>query len=715
MGGAPLTRPLWSRPSGSLAAPAGSDGPERPPARASRWWALGWVVPLVLQLVHAAVVAPTYHVGSFDDDANYLMAAHVLAHGGWLTSTMPSGSVVVANYLPGYPLLLVPLVWVFGGALWPPRLFSTLCIAALYPLLWSWMGRRGVRPSYRVGVLGLLAMNLVVATYATMVMAEAPFMMVLVLVLFVLDRWSQRPGWKWAAVEVVLLAELVWLKEAGIGLVAGLVIYLLWRRRWGPAAGVTLGTAALLLPGLSARWLTGGATVGDRYVGEISNSGQGGLLHQLPTEIKHDLWSYLRNVLHHSVLPLGSPLPSTGPVHLLVTVVGYTVPVFSVLGAVVWYRRHPMPELWMVGAYFIETLGYPFTNQRRVILVLPLVTMWYVMGACVAGRAVLTLSGRVSGRAMSRVAISAAVVVAVLAAEVPTAFGFTTNYLYRAGQQSSEFAGSPAMWLLKAIGPPSAVVETDYRGSVAYFTDHRTAWTAFTTTTPYGPFAGQNQGSCTRSRVKAALAADDAHFLIVGDFNIPGLMDSPCLLHMASSSRTAGAIGAHRLLSSDHDDTSVFELLGPGTPQPSLVDRTAAAPSSGATAVTLPANGQGDSGGTAYTVRAVDGEATFHWTWARPEPLSQVSVGTVTAPAGKGGAAPVTAASVSIDLGNGKWRTVARADGPVGDDGAAPYFLAGLPSGTMAVGLEVSARTTGEAEVSYVNAIGPTSRAASRT
>jgi len=161
-------------------------------------------------------------VGSFDDDANYLMAAHVLASGGGLSTVMPSGASVVANYLPGYPVLLAPLVWLFGSALWPPRVLSGLMVAALYPLLWAWMGRRGLRPSYRTVVLVFLAFNTVLATYSTMVMAEAPFVVVFVLALFALDRWDVRPGWPTATVVVLLLAGLVWLKEAGAGLVVGL-------------------------------------------------------------------------------------------------------------------------------------------------------------------------------------------------------------------------------------------------------------------------------------------------------------------------------------------------------------------------------------------------------------------------------------------------------------------------------------------------------------
>jgi hypothetical protein len=684
---------------GAWWAPFSGVGGEGPPTT-SRWLALGWLIPLAVQVVHTFVVAPTYRVGSFDDDANYLMAAHVLAAGGGLTSKMPSGATVVAYYLPGYPILLVPLVWIWGNGLWPPRVFSTVCVALLYPLLWAWMGRRGFKPGYRAAVLGLLAINTVLATYSTMVMAEAPFLLVLVLALFALDRWERRPGVLNACVVVVLMAALVWLKEAGIGLVGGLVLYELWRRRWARAAFVSLGTAALLLPALVARWASGGSTIGNRYVGEISAPGDGGFFHQLPTEVARDVWSYLQEVLRQSVLPTGSPLPSHGPVELLMAAVGATVPVFGFVGAVSWYRRHPLAESWMLWAYFAETLAYPYTNQRRVILVLPLVTIWYVTGAAVVGRWALDLGGQ----ALSKVAASVAVVVAVLAAGVPTAAGFTRDYLYRVGQKSSEFAHSPAMALLKGIGPPSAVVETDYRGSVAYFSGHRTAWTAFTATTPYGPFAAQNKGSCTVPIVRSALQADDAEFLMVGDVNIPGLVDSPCLLQLASTSATGKAVGAVRLISTDHDQTSVFELVGPTSSQPLVTDWTSAVgPSTPALQVVLQRNGKGDAGGTGYTAPARDGRASFAWSWPNPVAVTQLSIGSVTS------SSVVQAVDVSVESVAGVWRDVLTAPGAVGDGGTAPYLLAQLPASTEVRGVDVSVRTSGTAEVAYVNAIGRSS------
>ena len=65
---------------------------------------------------------------------------------------------------------------------------------------------------------------------------------------------------------------------------------------------------------------------------------------------------------------------------------------------------------------------------------------------------------------------------------------------------------------------------------------------------------------------------DNAGFLLLGDLNKPGVLDSPCLRAVAASSPWAVP-----LLHTNRDDASVFELIGPGTGHPDLQDLTAAA------------------------------------------------------------------------------------------------------------------------------------------
>jgi hypothetical protein len=208
--------------------------------------------------------------------------------------------------------------------------------------------------------------------------------------------------------------------------------------------------------------------------------------------------------------------------------------------------------------------------------------------------------------------------------------------------------------------------------------------------------------ACSVAVVKNALLADAADFLMVGDVNYPGHMDSPCLLHMASYPPTAKIIGAVRLISTDHDQTSIFELLGRGSARPGLADwTTTTIPRSAADPMVQVPNGTGDVGGTAFRAPSADGRATFDWSWRQAEPVTQLSIGSITS------TAPIRAATVSIELPDRTWNTISRVEGTVGDEGITPYVLTQLAAGTRALGLRVRVDTSGTAEVAYVNAIGP--------
>ena len=73
----------WPRPNDTLTAPSPLPGPGSGPDPGRRAaplrhrWPLGAVagigMPLVVGLVHVALVAPHYFVGSFDDDASYIL------------------------------------------------------------------------------------------------------------------------------------------------------------------------------------------------------------------------------------------------------------------------------------------------------------------------------------------------------------------------------------------------------------------------------------------------------------------------------------------------------------------------------------------------------------------------------------------------------------------------------------------------------------------
>ncbi|HEY2332768.1 MAG TPA: hypothetical protein VGH94_12695, partial [Acidimicrobiales bacterium] len=323
-------------------------------ANAGRWLAVVIVAATAgLALGHAIVIAPRYHLGSFDDDASYVEMALALARGHGLTSLLTAGYPLGATYPAGYPALLA-VVHLAGGGIGAYRLLSLLLLAAAFPLLWVYNRRQGLSIPIASSVLVLLALNPVYATYGTMVMAETAFVTALLLLLCTTQRWMERTGTFGVAgiATIVLAASLPWFKEAGIGAVAGLVLWLGWRRCWRRATAVAAGTAALLAPLVVARFVTGTPLLGSRYSSEISGNLAGGLVHRVaivaPTAVLH----YISPVFGESMAPVGwPPLWEGSPLRLILDVARWTAFPIVCAGAVVWQRRYGGPAVAIAAAY----------------------------------------------------------------------------------------------------------------------------------------------------------------------------------------------------------------------------------------------------------------------------------------------------------------------------------------------------------------------------
>ncbi len=648
------------------------------------WWkrpVVGVGIPLAVGLVHVALVAPHYFVGSFDDDASYILTARALLAGQGLTGHVVSGAVVSGSYPPGYSAVIAPLVWIWPHSFLPLRLLSTAFFALMFILTWIYLGRRGVGEGPRIVTLGLLALGPPLATYGSMVMAETPFLATLLVLLLLVDQWDRESRvWTWNGLGVIVAAgALIWLKEAGVGIVAGLLLWLLVHpqggrhlqggRRLVRPATVGLGVVALLLPVLVARLIAGIPLTGSRYSSELGSFYRGNLANRVASVIPHSTWHLLATAIPATLVPYLSPIPFTGAWSHLWKVVSWQVTLFIVLGAIVWFRRHRDAALAVVAVYLLETVLWPEVNERRAILVVPVLAAWYALGVVTAWRAVRSWSAARRKLTQARVVAAALAVGVVVGPLIPQ---MPRDYLFSLGQNSSRFAGSRYVSLLSHLGVPSDVVETDYLSSTALFTGHRTAWTAFN-----GALT-----ACYSPALEGQLATDKAGFLLLGDVNKPGLLDSPCLLTYASSSP-----GAVRLLHTGRDDATVFELIGPGTGNPTLTDLTR------------------DVG----PVSSRAGSATIlEWAWGKPSPVDQVTVG--EAAFDSGGTASV---SVELQRPDGVWSVADSAFSPVGDEkAAAPYLLARFPAGDTATALRVVMSGSGSGgpySIDDVHALGPAS------
>jgi hypothetical protein len=539
--------------------------------RRTRLPLIGLVAVTVLGAVHAAAIAPHYTAGSFDDDGHYIALATALVNGLGFVDTSQPGAPVDTFVPPGYPALIAPLVALFPGEALPLRLLSLIAYLALFPMTWHWLGLRRVSDGLRLTVLVLLALNPVVGTYATMVMAEAPFLVALLLLLIAAHRWAeQRPivtGWGLVAAAAMMALPL--LKSAAIVVVPGVVGWLLLRRQLARAALMAVAGALAVLPPMIVRVATGESPLGTRYADDFSDYG-GDPLGRLLTVLPDAALTFLRTALPNSVVPT-EKLPLTmldQPLLGALDLLRWSVAPLVLIGFVAWQRRRLDLTLLVAPLYLLQSLAYPFVNERRVVLVLPLVLVWYVVGASVLVRLLALAASRVGAlrgghRSVSGVSSVAACAV-VLAAVAPALLvQFDRNYLFGPGQDSSTPRGAPYMEVLAQAAPAGSTLTSSYRWTTSLYTGHPTV---------RGPFNADpcGRGSGYAARVRASIREYQLGGVLIAALNGPGMVDGGCLLPFLDR-RPELAV---RLYRQPLDYATAFQLIGPGTAAPDLVDAT---------------------------------------------------------------------------------------------------------------------------------------------
>lgn len=232
------------------------------------------------------------------------------------------------------------------------------------------------------------------------------------------------------------------------------------------------------------------------------------------------------------------------------------------------------------------------------------------------------------------------------------------------------------MAVLRQLGSAHDVVETDYLWTTALYSGHRTANGAY--------LAG-----CDPGPVADAVRADRAGYLLTAALNGSGPVDGGCLLPVVASLPEAV-----RLYRTTRDQASVFQLVGPGTLHPDLVDHLATATVDGGPSAVAQPDEQpqvaGDPAGRYWTLQADGGTAVLTWSWNIPVPLSQLSLGAA------GGVESTTASiQVSARSPDGSWRVLGAAPGAVGASERTPFLLVRPPRSEVVTALRVTVGVNG--------------------
>lgn len=188
-----------------------------------------------------------FFVGFWSDDARDILAAQSILQGHYAFLQLPGHPP--ANFpLPGFPLLLAPWVALVAPHWGGLKLLSILFSGAGLGLAYTLWGK-DLSVTGRLLFATILALNPNTIALSTQVLADAPYLFLLMSALFLLSRADRADPWT-LGLYIASSAWAAWTRPEGYGL----LLALLWTwspekrspYRWGTAIALGLGVLPLV-------------------------------------------------------------------------------------------------------------------------------------------------------------------------------------------------------------------------------------------------------------------------------------------------------------------------------------------------------------------------------------------------------------------------------------------------------------------------------------
>ena len=204
-------------------------------------------IGITLALLHFNIIP----VGSFFDDAHYLILAKSLATGQGYHLIYAPTPILEDAFPPGWPLLLTPLYLLAPNNFFLPRLLSFIFWFGTLLLAYRLFSRHLPSP-YAEIFLALMAWNSELIGMAGTAMSESAYLFLSFLALNLLQRWHEAPStrnyWRLTFLLIITIYTML-VRTIGITLVSTVLIFLLFslKRRHQKYLLITIGILLLAL------------------------------------------------------------------------------------------------------------------------------------------------------------------------------------------------------------------------------------------------------------------------------------------------------------------------------------------------------------------------------------------------------------------------------------------------------------------------------------
>lgn len=335
------------------------------------------IVALFAFIVAAVLSFNSFQVGAFTDDATYIVLARSLAEGkGYVLGNFPVPTPE-STFPPGYPLILMPLAYVWPESFLPMQFSSIVATLTSIIVFWMISGDRSVirlnRTAQYIAVL-MFALHPWVVSSSNMVMSEAVYTTLTLVTIMAL--WQLERSVKWRLPLVILLSILLNLiiavRTVGFSLVIASLLYFCIVKR-DIRTTVLLGGAWIVgyLPLFLHNTGTGGAILSTGYAQQTATAST--LIEKL-TQIGVNLWHHTSANLPYLLVPLPT-IPLVGSVTL-----GVTLIFLMILGTRRLTRKGHLIVLYLVSyAGGVLLFWNPIVGSAQTRFLLPILPFLALM------------------------------------------------------------------------------------------------------------------------------------------------------------------------------------------------------------------------------------------------------------------------------------------------------------------------------------------------
>jgi hypothetical protein len=336
---------------------------------------------IIISFVLCVLRIDSFQVGSYVDDAHYLILAESLATGrGYSLINFPS-SPIELSFPPGWPLILAWIMIVSNNTMIIMKFALVIMWILSISLTWSLLSKRIISPMREMTV-SLMALNPAAIGSATIFMSEIPFLLFSLITLKVADIAFSNKSSKGEGVFLIvgLLAVFTQsIRAVGLALILALFVYLFFSKRLIPS--IITGAAILLglLPQVLWYSRIGGHLTTPGYHSQVLSGSLYGKLQQI---INNSI-SYMNNTTSGIILPiLGSRAFTSSDINpfiLALPLINVVIVALCFTGWFVFIRKFDLAAIYS-GFYCAGILSFhnPEVGSVQARFLIPLLPFLYL-------------------------------------------------------------------------------------------------------------------------------------------------------------------------------------------------------------------------------------------------------------------------------------------------------------------------------------------------